>query len=101
MGNSVGLDVKSSTLRVADMMTILNGLVGPFGSSRHRFSRNLATLDNTPMRTSVLTPRSCASSTTTTEYADSKKSEANSRRMTPSVMNLILVSEDVVDEYRI
>jgi hypothetical protein len=101
VGKRVLFAVKSSTRNVADMITILSGFTGPVGSSRHFFSRNFETRDKTPMRTSVLTPLSWASSTTMTEYAERRKSDANSRRRTPSVMNLIAVSDEVVDEYRI
>ena len=44
----------------------------------------------------MLMLRSCASSTTMTEYFDNKKSMAISRRRTPSVMNLIQVEADTV-----
>lgn len=117
-GGGVGkremLWVKSVVRSVADMMMIRSGVIvfaivveedagviGESFDSRHFFSRSLDTLDKTPMRTSVFTPLSCASSTTTTLYLLSKKSADNSRRSTPSVINLIAVSEDVVEEYRI
>ena len=102
----MALDEKSEIRSVADMMTIRSGFRvslaedKPF-DSRHFFSRILVTRDNKPMRTSVLTPRSCASSTITTLYLDSRKSVAISRKRTPSVMNLTQVSGEVVDEYRI
>lgn len=108
-GKRVLLEVKSVRRRVADMMMIRSGrmagedveVVGRSLVSLHFFSRSLATRESTPMRTSVLTPRSCASSTTTTLYRLSRKSDDNSRKSTPSVMNLMAVSGDVVDEYRI
>lgn len=107
-GKRVLLFVKSVRRSVADMMIIRSGLIGEVVEdvgrsfvSRHFFSRSLATRERTPMRTSVLTPRSCASSTTTTLYRLSRKSADSSRRRTPSVINLMAVSGEVVDEYRI
>lgn len=103
---------KSSIRSVADMMTIRSGRIveDPLVlisaadlscDSLHLLSRSLATLDKTPIKTSVLTPLSCASSTMMTLYRDRRKSDANSRNSTPSVMNLMHVSGDVLEEYRI
>lgn len=66
----------------------------------HMSSRRRATRLRTPIKTSVLTPRSWASSMTTTLYLLRRKSLASSRRRTPSVMKTSFVSGAVVDEYR-
>lgn len=114
-GKSVVFSAKSDTRRVADMIIRRSGyrLVVRNSSglrermnavltlafslpSFHSSSRRRTTLLSTPIKISVLTLRSCASSTMMTEYLLSEKSLASSRNKTPSVMNLIAVVDAVV-----
>ena len=72
------------------MTTSRNGVI-PGLFSRKSSARNGTTLDKSPSKMSVFTPRSCASSITTTEYFLRSKSLCISFKSTPSVMNFILV----------
>ena len=85
--------VKSSTRRVADMMTSLRGSPSAclLGTIRER----------NPMRMSVKTDRSWASSMTMAEYLVNRKSRSISRSNTPSVMNLTRVLSVTVPSNRI
>ena len=91
MGHSLLFSTNSSTRSVADITTSLRGVI-PARPSRNSSARRGTTRLSNPSRMSVFTPRSCASSTITTEYLRNSRSVRISRSRMPSVMNFKRVS---------